>query len=106
MIQSINPYKNEVIAEFQETLLNDIDSILNIAQATFEKEKKRTFDYRSDLLKNCANLLRKKKMEYARIITLEMGKVIRESIQEVEKCAWVCDYYAENGAKFLSDQNI
>lgn len=106
MIQSINPYNNELIAEFQETLQNNIDSILKVSQDTFERQKKKPFSYRSNLLKNCAKLLRENKMEYARIITLEMGKVIKESVQEVEKCAWVCDYYAENGEKFLADKKI
>ena len=106
MIQSINPYSNEIIAEFQETLSNDVESILDISRKTFEQERGRSYTYRMDLLKNCAKLLRENTMEYARIITLEMGKVIKESVQEVEKCAWVCDYYAENGEKFLADQKI
>lgn len=53
-----------------------------------------------------AEILRKNMDDYARTMSLEMGKVISEARAEVEKCAWVCDYYAENAEKFLADEII
>jgi succinate-semialdehyde dehydrogenase/glutarate-semialdehyde dehydrogenase len=61
---------------------------------------------RARYLKEAADVLRKKKDELGRLITIEMGKVIRESVLEVEKCAWVLDYFAENAESFLNRQVI
>ena len=57
-------------------------------------------------MKNAGGLLRTNINEYAESITAEMGKPLKESKAEVEKCAWVCDYYAENAAKFLAPETI
>lgn len=68
--------------------------------------KETTFAHRSVLMKNAAKVLRENSEEYSVLMTLEMGKPIVQSRAEVEKCAWVCDYYAENAEQFLSDEII
>ncbi len=64
------------------------------------------FSERSKLMNEAAKVLRSKKEEYARGITTEMGKPIKQAVSEVEKCAWVCEYYAENAEKFLAEEFI
>ena len=64
------------------------------------------FAYRAGILNNTAAILRRDKDELATLITNEMGKVIAEAKAEVEKCAWVCEYYAEHAESFLMDERI
>jgi len=63
-------------------------------------------EQRAYIVANAANILRDNKDKYAAIITEEMGKLINDARAEVEKCASVCEYYAQNGAKFLADEII
>ena len=61
---------------------------------------------RCELMHNAGQRLREQRESLARIITLEMGKLIKEARSEIDKCAWACDYYAEHGAAFLADEMI
>ena len=61
---------------------------------------------RSQKLKQAGALLEKNKQEYAQLITQEMGKPLRSSISEIEKCAWACEYFAENAEKLLAPQTV
>jgi succinate-semialdehyde dehydrogenase/glutarate-semialdehyde dehydrogenase len=72
----------------------------------FQSWRKVPFAQRESLMKRAAQVLRDKKDEYARLMSLEMGKTINEGRSEVEKCAWVCDYYAENAETFLKREMI
>lgn len=80
-----------------------VASMIEKAAITFQSWRQTDFSTRTALMKNAAEVMRTKKAVYARTITLEMGKPIRESVSEVEKCAWVCDYYADNAQRFLQD---
>jgi succinate-semialdehyde dehydrogenase/glutarate-semialdehyde dehydrogenase len=106
MIQSINPSNNNLIATYQEFDKSKIQSIIENANAQFLQWSNTTFSQRADLLKSAANILREDRKRLAELMTLEMGKPIIQSYAEVDKCAWVCDYYAENGEKFLSDEIV
>ncbi len=99
--QSVNPYTKEVSGTFQTLTAGELRDKLNTAEKAFEKWSRSSFPERTGLLNNTASLLEKEKLRHAEIITAEMGKPIRQSIAEVEKCAWLCRYYAENGEKLL-----
>ena len=106
LIQSINPWNGEVIKELVPLSPREMEVKMELSSKAFSSWKKTQIQERASLMKKAGEILRKNKEEYARLISLEMGKVIRESRAEIEKCAWVCDFYAENAADFLSPESI
>src|SRR5258705_3831156 len=103
-IQSINPATGELLENFPETTSAVIERILESAYVTFEQWRRRPFPERGKRMRQAAQVLRNGKEKYARTMALEMGKPIVQGEAEVEKCAWCCDYYAENAATFLTEQ--
>ncbi len=106
MLKSINPYTTLQIEEFEEFSEDKLQKMLSNAADAFDKWRRTDFGYRKSLLNKAAGLLVKNIKEYSMAITVEMGKPIIESRAEVEKCAWVCDYYANKGEDFLKDDII
>ena len=106
MILSKNPYSGETLQEHRESSSKDIDQALEKATAVFKEWRTTSFSFRSELMLKAAEELRKNKQEYAEDMTKEMGKPITQSIAEVEKCAWVCEYYAENAEQQLASEEI
>jgi len=106
MLKSINPYTDELIKEYPEMSSSEIDEIVRSADIAFESWKNVGFDERAKLMKNAAAVLIERKNDLAKLMTMEMGKPILQSVAEVEKCAWVCEYYSENAEQFLSDEII
>jgi succinate-semialdehyde dehydrogenase/glutarate-semialdehyde dehydrogenase len=105
-MKTINPATNELIAEYNEHTSEETSGIIDSVQKEFLRWRETSFDHRSKLMKRAAAVLRENKEVYARTMTLEMGKIIAESRAEVEKCAWVCEYYAEDAERFLADEVI
>jgi len=105
-ISSINPYTGEILKKFTSPTEQGLETAIASGEAAFDAWKKTSFELRSGLMKKAAQRLRDKKENYARLISLEMGKVIKESRSEIEKCAWVCDYYADQAESFLADLKI
>ncbi|OQX70828.1 MAG: succinate-semialdehyde dehydrogenase [Candidatus Cloacimonas sp. 4484_275] len=105
-MKSINPFTGAIIKEYKEMSEAEIKEAIAKTQKAFLKWRKTDFQTRARLMKNAAEILRKNAENYGKLITEEMGKIYRESVAEVNKCAWVCDYYAENAEKFLSDEII
>lgn len=105
-IKSINPFTGELLKKFESLNKTEIENKLNASEKAFDQWKESSFSERSNLMSKAANQLRSEKDKYAKIISQEMGKVIKEAKAEVEKCAWVCDYYAEKAESFLADEPI
>ena len=103
-IASINPATGEKLKEF--TAFNDaeIEKRLKCAEHAFQQHRREAFPKRAQLLVGVATLLEREKNELARTMTLEMGKIFRASVEEIEKCARGCRYYAENAERFLEDE--
>ncbi len=106
MLQSVNPANLQTIKTYSQMQSSEVNKILNLTNRAFEEWKDTSFDHRSKLMMKAADVLRKNNEEYSKLMTLEMGKPISQSRAEVEKCAWVCEYYAENAEKFLADEII
>lgn len=105
-IQTLNPANGKIIKSFEAFTDEKVNSIINECNNAFEEWKKSSFSIRKELMLNAAKILREKKREFAEIMTLEMGKPIKQAIAEAEKCAWVCEYYAENAEAILSNEII
>lgn len=105
-MQSINPATNEVFADYPELTAAEIDSRVRAAAETFEPWSRRSFDVRAACMRRAGDVLRRRREELGRLITLEMGKPVAAAEAEVEKCAWVCDYYAQHAASLLAPQAV
>src|SRR5438046_7834888 len=103
-IASINPATGEKVQEFSAFDDAEMEKRLARAEKAFSKYRRTTFTDRSVLLEVAAELLLQEKKKFAEIITLEMGKLFRDSLAEIEKCARGCRFYAENGERFLEDE--
>jgi acyl-CoA reductase-like NAD-dependent aldehyde dehydrogenase len=105
-IQTVNPATGKVIETYDNETAEDVSRKVRQARDAFAKWKKTELGERSELMRKLGRVMRKNREEYGRLVTEEMGKPVRQSIAEIEKCAWVCDYYAEHAEAFLRDQII
>src|SRR5262245_12487095 len=103
-MQSINPATGEILEAFDGAGPTELERIGTRAHGAFLEWRETPFARRAALMSEAARVLRARKAEYARSMTLEMGKPIAQSDAEVDKCAWVCDYYAEHAEAFLAEQ--
>src|ERR1700682_161267 len=105
-IASINPVTGETLQTFESLSQEQLDEKIQLAQETFRNHRRTSFADRAQLMLRAAEILESEKKDFARVMTLEMGKPINSAVQEVEKCAWVCRYYAENAEKHLADELV
>jgi len=100
-MRSINPATEEVLATFEELTPPQIDATLEQAQQAFRQWRERSLAERARLLHAAARVLRDQSARWAGLITAEMGKPIVEAEAEIAKCAWNCDYFADESERFL-----
>ena len=103
---SINPANNKILESHKEFSTEKINQIINSSYNTYLEWRNESISYRSKMMRDLAELLKQKKEKLGALITQEMGKPIKQSIAEAEKCAWVCEYYADNAERFLSKKEI
>ena len=103
---SINPANNKKINSYEEISKDSINQIIDSSFNTFLEWRNKSFSYRAKKMRHLAELLKQKKDLLGLLMTKEMGKPIKQSIAEAEKCACVCEYYADNAEKFLSQKEI
>lgn len=105
-IETINPTTGKSEKKFSEISKEELRRKINSAEAAFNSWQKTDFDFRKIKMLNAASILRNEKEKFGRLLTLEMGKTLLQAIAEVEKCAWVCEYYAENAETILQKEII
>ena len=103
---SQNPANGEVLASYENWDEAQIDNALSTSARAAGQWSSRPLQERCDLLRKAGDVIRRRREELAKLATLEMGKLYRESLAEIDKCALVCDYYADHAAEFLSDEVI
>ena len=103
---SINPATGSILTEFSVWDPTSLESYLQKISIVTHEWNNIQIEQRVALIRNTAMVLRNRIDEFSQLMTLEMGKLISESRAEIEKCAWLCEYYADNGAGFLTDEVI
>jgi succinate-semialdehyde dehydrogenase/glutarate-semialdehyde dehydrogenase len=105
-IATVNPATNETLRVFEPFTEEEIEERVRSAHETFRSYRRTTFDERARLMMRAAEILTTEKDSFARLMTVEMGKPLAAAVQEAEKCAWVCRFYAERAAQFLADEQV
>jgi len=103
---SINPATGERLREYPNWSAVEIENALSVVSNAALAWQATCIDERCALMSRAAEVLRGRRDELAELITQEMGKLFKEAQGEIDKCAWVCDYYADNGPSFLADEAI
>jgi len=104
--QSVNPYDGRILKSFDEMTDEQLETALATATACFETWRRKTFAERAVVVAKAASLLRARSDEFARPVTLEMGKLFAEAQAEVTLSAEILDYYADNGERFLTTDHL
>lgn len=106
MLKSINPTTGKTVKTYEAHTVKGVEKIINSVDKSWHHWRLTSFTNRAVLMQNLSTLLRSRKKELALLMALEMGKVMKEGISEIEKCAWVCEYYAQNAESFLENDTI
>ncbi|HZA62844.1 MAG TPA: NAD-dependent succinate-semialdehyde dehydrogenase [Nitrososphaeraceae archaeon] len=105
-IETINPSTGKVIATYNSMTSEEVSQKTKNSRIAFENWRKIDISERCTYMRRLGRVMKKNKEDYAKLITEEMGKPIRQSLAEIDKCAWVCDYYSEHAESFLRDELI
>jgi succinate-semialdehyde dehydrogenase/glutarate-semialdehyde dehydrogenase len=105
-MHAVNPATGQLIRQYPRMSDEQACRAVDQAHDAFLTWQTTPFAHRAQLMKQAAVLLRERKVDYARLMAEEMGKPITQGEAETDKCAWVCDYYAERAAQLLSDELV
>jgi succinate-semialdehyde dehydrogenase/glutarate-semialdehyde dehydrogenase len=104
MLQSINPSDGSLIGEYPEATEAEVAQALSESSVAFDSWRRTSFDERAAILRRASAQLRERREPLARLMALEMGKPVTQGRAETDKCAGVCDYYAEHAARLLAPE--
>ena len=105
-LQSINPATGETLATFETLQPREIEARVARAASAFQSWRGTLYETRARLLTRAAEILDTESDSLGRLMALEMGKPRRAGVDEAQKCARGCRYYAEHGARFLADEHV
>ncbi len=101
-LQSINPFSLQVLKTYEEMTPDAVDAAIGVAHTAFQSWRDTSFAHRASVLRRVAELMRERREELASIMTREMGKKIGDARPEIDLCAEIFEYYAENGERLLA----
>ncbi|MEO8795790.1 MAG: NAD-dependent succinate-semialdehyde dehydrogenase [Daejeonella sp.] len=104
--KTVNPFTGEDVKSFDEISKETLDQKLQKASSCFENWRKTSFNDRKKIVQKVADLMRERSDELSALITLEMGKRIKESKGEVELSASIYEYYATHAEQFLEEKPL
>lgn len=105
-IEIRNPANGNLVKTYEEMSEAESNAIIDDVFTAFHDWKRTAFRERASLMRKAAEVLRNNSTEYADIMMVEMGKPMKSGISEVEKCAWCCEYFAENAESFLAPEPV
>jgi succinate-semialdehyde dehydrogenase / glutarate-semialdehyde dehydrogenase len=105
-IATVNPTTGEVVRTFEPISEAQLERRLRAAAEGFAVWRRTSFVERARLMMRAAEVLESEKHSFGQMMTVEMGKPLRAAIQEAEKCAWGCRYYAEHAERLLADEVV
>ncbi|MBU0942084.1 MAG: NAD-dependent succinate-semialdehyde dehydrogenase [Bacteroidetes bacterium] len=103
---TINPATGEEITKYERLTSTEVRDKITISKEAYSLWKQKSYEERAVLMHKLADVLDQNKEEYAQLATREMGKVIGQSRKEIEKCAWICRYYADTTSSLLADEIV
>ncbi len=106
LVKVVNPATGKVFETFLITTKEQVNAKVEKAREAFKTWSRLDVEEREGYLQRFAEVLRKHKEAYARTMSMEMGKIIRESLGEIEKCAWAAEYFAQNSKRFLEPEAV
>ncbi|MFB3814177.1 MAG: NAD-dependent succinate-semialdehyde dehydrogenase [Terriglobales bacterium] len=105
-IATTNPATGQVVKTFEPLTDAEIEQKVKLAAETFASYRRTSFAVRAAMMAKAGAVIQRERMTMARLATLEMGKTLRSALEEVDKCAWVCRYYAEHAERYLTDEVV
>ncbi|MFQ5910221.1 MAG: aldehyde dehydrogenase family protein, partial [Thermoplasmata archaeon] len=105
-LKTINPANEEVIAEYDTMPREEVFAIAKACNAAFRKWRDLYVSQRAPYFLRLAKVLRENKGRFARLMTTEMGKPIKEARAEVEKCAWTAEVFADKAEDWLREETV
>lgn len=105
-MKTINPATRTLIQKYEPMPFGEVSRIIEKADNEQPKWASLTYEQRAVFLQEMAEILQSGKQELGKLMADEMGKPLAQGISEIEKCAWVCEYYAEHAARFLKDEEV
>lgn len=105
-MEVINPATGELVKTYDTITKEELGPAIRASHEAFLGWKNVRFAERAQLMRKAAKILRENADKYAKLMAVEMGKPLRDGRAESNKCAWVCDYYAENAQIFLKRETV
>ena len=105
-IESLNPATGETLRTYEEMSFGEVSRILEGAHEAYLAWRDVPYAERAEPMRRAARILRDEKTSFGRLMAEEMGKPLAQGVSEAEKCAWVCDHYADGAGRILGDEPV